>query len=450
MTGWIRARNSALCSLSSASSRSLRVSQLRDRRAAIVLARFPGSGQRQPRQLRGRGVQLIEQGPVRRIGDPLPHGRDGVGHGIEDAALALEQDERGQRGGVRTRGRLAQVQRQRPVGALRRPAHERQLLPLRADRQIERQLRLDDRVGPGLEGNRLCGVALGRIHPGDVADRKERASLVGTDRLPDAQRAEVRLERRGIVAGQVIDNRQVGQELCDVRMIGAQDPLPDRQRPRIVRQGRGVVLVLAGDDPEVLVRRGHREALRALEPLADGERAMVEILGAREVTLLLVDQGQIVQQRRVEQAVGSLDPFRDRQRAAVDLLGLLDVADVVADVRQRDQGCARTTDAPARGSSRSPRSPAGAAARPWDAGRRGRRAAPVASARSRPAGPRHRPSGPAPRARAGTAIPRARLSRASSALAARSQTTAITYASSGPRTASPMLSARSSRRACVG
>ncbi len=100
----------------------------------------------EPRELRGRRAQPIQQRSVFGIRDPLTHGGEGVGHRVQHAPLALQQHEGGERAGVRIVSRLAETQRNRPIGASGHAVHERQLLALRADRQIERQLRFDDGV----------------------------------------------------------------------------------------------------------------------------------------------------------------------------------------------------------------------------------------------------------------------------------------------------------------
>ncbi len=58
------------------------------------------------RELRRRFVQPIHQDAIRRIGHALSHGGEDVRHRVLDAPLALEQHERGERGGVRIAWRV--------------------------------------------------------------------------------------------------------------------------------------------------------------------------------------------------------------------------------------------------------------------------------------------------------------------------------------------------------
>ena len=51
--------------------------------------------ERQPRELRHGLVQPIQRLPIRRR-HVLPHGRDGIDHGVLHAAFPLQQNERGE------------------------------------------------------------------------------------------------------------------------------------------------------------------------------------------------------------------------------------------------------------------------------------------------------------------------------------------------------------------
>ena len=89
---------------------------------------------------------------------------------------------------------------------------ERELLPLRPDRQIQRQLRFEDRVGAALERDRVRHIAGRRIGPRDVADRQQRAPAVRADRCSPRCAARENASRApSRVAGRAIDVGEVGQ-----------------------------------------------------------------------------------------------------------------------------------------------------------------------------------------------------------------------------------------------
>ena len=143
----------------------------------LALLRSPGVGrvQGQARELCRDALELIEQLLVFLRPDVLAHGRERVGHRVQHAAFALQQDRRGQVRGVRIFRRFEQVERYRPIRALGHPLHERQLLSFRADGHVERHLTFDDGIGATLESDRVRNVANRGVRAGDIADRHKRA-----------------------------------------------------------------------------------------------------------------------------------------------------------------------------------------------------------------------------------------------------------------------------------
>jgi hypothetical protein len=136
---------------------------------------------------------LIEQGPVSRIGDPLAHGREGVGHRVEGRAprcsstrapARWRQDSGLHGGGARWFCRCAPPRRSRTPASPSDPT------------AVERQLCFEDGIGAALKPRSRWRCRRLPHISWQCSRRSGRAPPVGTaGLLPDAQRAKVSSDR---------------------------------------------------------------------------------------------------------------------------------------------------------------------------------------------------------------------------------------------------------------
>ena len=269
--------------------------------------------------MRGGRVELIQQGLILRIRDPLACGREHVGHGVEHTPLALQHHQRGQGAGVGIVRRLIQVQRNRPIGSLRDAAREGQLLALGTDRHVERQLPLDDGVGTTLKGDRRREITGRRADDGDVARRQQRITVVGTQGvLFDVQGLEMGLERSRVIADRMVDIRQVVQQGNQIGIVGADDRRPDGEGAPVVRFGGGIVASIVREHAEIDERVRGAVRVASSQRLAQAQRPLQRLFRTG-VVLHVVDAAQAAQHLRVQNAVVVADLFQDRQLASNDL-----------------------------------------------------------------------------------------------------------------------------------
>ena len=276
--------------------------------------------------------------PIAGIRHALARGGEEIRHRVLDAALALQQDERGERGGIRIVRRQLQVQRNRAIGALGLVPHERQLLPLRSGGDIQAQLSFEDGIGASLERQRVVDVADAGVGARDVAHDEQRFAAERADAFfPHLQRAEMRLEGLLIVARRAIHVGEVGQDAGQARMIAAEQALADGQRPAVRVDGRRIILALTSHDPEVLQRRGDEQTLAAEDRFADLERSLEQRFSCRVVIPRSQDVSQIVEERCVEERSRLVRALHGLERIALDLFGLLQVARALAQIRERHE-----------------------------------------------------------------------------------------------------------------
>ncbi len=114
------------------------------------------------------------------------------------------------------------MQRQRSIGAFAHTLDEQLLLPLGPDAQVERELHFDDRVGPPFVGDCGLDIADRGAHPRDIADRQQRVLMIRTEpAFADPEGAEVSLQRPVVVAGRVIDVREIVEDEPELRALVA-------------------------------------------------------------------------------------------------------------------------------------------------------------------------------------------------------------------------------------
>ena len=172
VTGAEAARNSALRRPICDSSCSFRSSSAAIDFPVLLDRRLLRTAQHQTRELPDDVVQLVEERLAVWIG-VTPQGRLHVGGGIEDATLPLQQHRHRQGGRVRiARGHL-EIERERPLGALRDGGQIGDALPVGSDGQVQRDRCFGRLLEACLVLDRVRQIAQHGVGPRHVHERQE-------------------------------------------------------------------------------------------------------------------------------------------------------------------------------------------------------------------------------------------------------------------------------------